>query len=163
MFPNRLLPLLLMLMGGGRCNAEFKMQNSKLRPLRPSDTSPSQGEELIKIKKPHCRICGKRAARRRRVKKWRPFDCFKSAKHSFYRRRRDDPANCALTEFSSSRLGKASKLPLLALAASVAAFLCNFFGKSCVKNNLLSANFFHKGRFQSFSHRTARLIALLRK
>ena len=84
-----------------------------------------------KNKKPHCRICGKRAARWRRVKKWRPFDCFKSAKHSFYRRRRDDPANCALTEFSSSRLGKVSKLPLLALAASVAAFLRNFFGKSC--------------------------------
>ena len=40
-------------------------------------------------------------------------------------------ANCALTKFSSSRLGKASKLPLLALAASVAAFLRNFFGKSC--------------------------------
>ncbi len=45
-----------------------------------------------------------------------------------------NPANCALTEFSSSRLGKVSKLPLLALAASVAAFLRNFFGKSCKEN-----------------------------
>ena len=123
---------------GGRQAVQFKIQNEA---------------DAQKNKNPHCRICGKRAARWRRVKKWRPFDCFKSAKHSFYRRRRADPANCALTEFSSSRLGKVSKLPLLALAASVAAFLCNFFGKSCAKNNLYQQTLFNKGRFQPFSHR----------